>query len=209
MAKPSATTLTPRKDLRAIAAEWLPAIALLVLLTAARSSFANHYVVPTGSMEDTLVPGDRVVVDMSAYGLRVPFTDTVIAGRTPPSRGEIVVFDSPVDGIRLIKRVVAVAGDEVTLRDGHLAINGVALNTESTGDIERFGAREALVNLDRGGGPNIDHLIIPAGKVLVLGDHRGNSIDGRMYGLVSTEAFYGKAVAVYWRTGEGPVWKRL
>jgi signal peptidase I len=209
MAEPSVITAAPRKDLRAIAAEWLPAIAILVLLTAARSSFANHYVVPTGSMEDTLEPGDRVVVDMSAYGLRVPFTDTVIAGRGAPARGEIVVFDSPVDGIRLIKRVVAIAGDEVSLRDGHLSINGVALNADAGGDIERFGAREALVNLDRGGGPDIDHLVIPEGKVLVLGDHRGNSVDGRMYGLVSTGAFYGKAVAVYWRSGEGPVWKRL
>lgn len=209
MATSSTVTATPRKRLPAIVAEWLPAIAVLVLLTAARSSFANHYVVPTGSMEDTLVPGDRVVVDMSAYGLRVPFTDKVVAGRTDPARGEVVVFDSPVDGIRLIKRVVAVAGDRVTLRNGHLAINGVAMNDDAGGDVERFGAREALVNLDRGGGPDIDHLVIPEGKVLVLGDHRGNSVDGRMYGLVPTEAFYGKAVAVYWRSGEGPVWKRL
>ena len=209
MATSSTVTATPRKRLPAIVAEWLPAIAVLVLLTAARSSFANHYVVPTGSMEDTLVPGDRVVVDMSAYGLRVPFTDTVVAGRTDPARGEVVVFDSPVDGTRLIKRVVAVAGDRVTLRNGHLAIDGVAMNDDAGGDVERFGAREALVNLDRGGGPDIDHLVIPEGKVLVLGDHRGNSVDGRMYGLVPTEAFYGKAVAVYWRSGEGPVWKRL
>ena len=209
MSSSAAVTPASRKPLRALVAEWLPAIAVLLLLTAARSSFANHYVVPTGSMEDTLVPGDRVVVDMSAYGLRVPFTDTVISARTMPARGEVVVFDSPVDGIRLIKRVVAVAGDRVTLHDGHLAIDGVAMSADAEGDIERFGAREALVNLDRGGGPDIDELVIPEGKVLVLGDHRGNSVDGRMYGLVPTEAFYGKAVAVYWRSGEGPVWKRL
>ena len=55
-----------------------------------------------------------------AYGLRVPFTDIVVAGRTDPARGEIVVFDSPVDGTRLIKRVAAVAGDRETLRDGSL-----------------------------------------------------------------------------------------
>ena len=200
---------TPIHRLRTLAVEWMPAIAFLLLLTAARSSFANHSVVPTGSMEDTLVPGDRVVVDMSAYGLRVPFTDIVVAGRTDPARGEIVVFDSPVDGTRLIKRVAAVAGDRVSLRDGHLVVNGIALADAPGSDVERFGTREALVNLDHGGGPGIDDLLIPPGRVLVLGDHRGNSLDGRMYGLVPVDAFYGKALAVYWRSGEGPVWKRL
>jgi len=199
----------PLQRIRNIVVEWLPAFALLLLLSAARSSFANHYVVPTGSMEDTLVPGDRVIVDMSAYGLRVPFTDVVVAGRGDPARGEIVVFDSPVDGTRLIKRVAAVAGDRVSLRNGHLVVNGQALADAAGSDIERFGSREALVNLDHGGGPDIDDLVIPRGQVLVLGDHRGNSFDGRMYGLVPVGAFYGKAVAVYWRSGEGPVWKRL
>ncbi len=198
-----------RHRLRSLVVEWLPALAFLFLLTAARSSFANHYVVPTGSMEDTLVPGDRVVVDMSAYGLRVPFTDVVIAGRGNPARGEIVVFDSPVDGTRLIKRVAAVAGDRVSLRNGHLVVNGIALADVPDSDVERFGTREALVNLDHGGGPDINDLVIPQGQVLVLGDHRGNSLDGRMYGLVPNGAFYGKALAVYWRSGEGPVWKRL
>lgn len=200
---------TPLQRLRAIALDWMPAFAFLLLLTAARSSFANHYVVPSGSMQDTLVPGDRVVVDMSAYGLRVPFTNVVIAGRGSPARGEVVVFDSPLDGTRLIKRVAAVGGDRVSLHGGHLVVNGHALAEAPGSDVERFGMREALVNLDHGGGPDIDDLVVPQGQVLVLGDHRGNSLDGRMYGLVPEDAFYARALAVYWRSGEGPVWKRL
>ncbi len=208
----TATATTPvraRSRLQALVADYLPTVIVLLLLVIARSSFANHYVVPSGSMEDTLMPGDRVVVDMSAYGLRLPFTDVVLAGRQAPARGEIVVFDSPVDGVRLIKRVVAVAGDRVSLRRGQLSINGVALADRERADVEYFDAREVHLNLAHGGGPDINDLVVPDGHVLVLGDHRGNSVDGRMYGFVPVEAFYARALAVYWRSGEGPVWKSL
>ena len=72
---------TPRPEPRTRAVAWLrrealPLLVMLLLLGTARASFANHYQVPSGSMQPTLQPGDRVVVDMSAYGLRVPFTRT-------------------------------------------------------------------------------------------------------------------------------------
>ena len=205
----AAAPILPRPRWRTLLAEYLPTVIVLVLLMAARSSFANHYVVPSGSMEDTLMPGDRVLVDMRAYGLRLPFTDVVIGDRKAPARGEIVVFDSPVDGVRLIKRVVAVAGDRVTLQGGRLAINGVPLAGRDEPDVEQFETHVARLNLAHGGGPDIDDLVVPDGKVLVLGDHRGNSLDGRMYGFVAVDAFYARAVAVYWRSGDGPVWKSL
>jgi len=195
--------------LRAIVGEFIPTIIVLLLLTAARSSFANHYVVPSGSMEHALMPGDRVIVDMSAYGVRVPFTDTVVVTGDQPARGEVVVFDSPVDGTRLIKRVVAIAGDRVSLRRGRLTVNGESLATGYMSDIERIGTREVRLNLAHGGGPDIEDQVIPEGKVLVLGDHRGNSQDGRMYGLVAADTLYARALAVYWRSGYGLVWKRL
>ncbi|GAB3349139.1 signal peptidase I [Lysobacter tyrosinilyticus] len=182
---------------------------MLTLLTIARTSFANHYTVPSGSMEYTLMPGDRVVVDMSAYGLRVPFTDITLVERGQPQRGDIALLKSPADGTRLIKRVVAVGGDRVTLVDGHLSINGVAMATEVAPDIERFGARRARLNLDRGGGPDVLDSTIPEGQVLLMGDHRGNSEDGRFFGLVPAKSLYARATRVYWRTGEGFVWKEL
>lgn len=182
---------------------------VLVLLTVARTSFANHYAVPSSSMEPTLLPGDRVVVDMTAYGLRVPFTEVTLVGRSGPRRGEVVIFKSPKDGTRLIKRVVAVAGDAVSLTKGRLTINGNAMSVPGMRDVERFGARVARLDLDAGGGPDIGLAIIPDGKVLVLGDHRGDSLDGRYFGLVDADALYARAMAVYYRRGAGLVWKRL
>lgn len=189
--------------------EAVPLLLLLLLLTAARSSLANHYHVPTGSMQPTLQPGDRVVVDMLAYGLRLPFTEQILLERGQPRRGDVAVFDSPYDGTRLIKRVVAVAGDRVSLSGGHLSLNGQPLAIDRDGLDEHFGTRVVRLGLDAGGGPNLPELRVPPGKVLVLGDHRGASFDGRFFGFVDAERIYGKAVAIYWRRGQGPGWTRL
>lgn len=203
----------PQSRRRRVAAwlyrEALPLLLMLALLVVARSSFANHYHVPSGSMQPTLELGDRVVVDMSAYGLRVPFTRRVLIERGTPQRGEIAVFASPADGTRLIKRVVAVGGDKVRLIDGRLAINGQPLAIPGKVDSEQFGPRVARLDLADGGGPDIISVTVPEGYVLVLGDHRGRSADGRYFGFVEADAIYGRAVAVYWRRGEGLSWKRL
>ena len=79
----------------------------------------------------------------------------------------------------------------------------------AAGDAEHFGSRLARLDLADGGGPDIISATVPDGHVLVLGDHRGRSADGRWFGFVEADAIYGRAVAVYWRRGEGPSWKRL
>src|SRR5690606_5045973 len=125
------------------------------LLVVARSSFANHYHVPSGSMEPTLQPGDRVLVDMSAYGLRIPFTEVELVARGEPAPGDVVVFKSPADGTRLIKRVVAVGGQTVELVDGRLRIDGRPIQDErADATTERFGDRRAVLDLADGGGPD-------------------------------------------------------
>lgn len=135
--------------------EALPLAVMLGLLLAARDSLANHYQVPSGSMQHTLMPGDRVVVDMRAYGLRLPFTSVELLHTGQPQRGDVAVFDSPVDGIRLIKRIAAVGGDRVELHDGHLSINGQPLADASQGEVEDFGQHVAQLDLGQGGGPDI------------------------------------------------------
>ena len=177
-----------RIDKRSLLSEALTLIALIALLTAARSSLADHYYVPSGSMEYTLLlDGD------------------------PPQRGDIAVFDSPRDGTRLIKRIVAVGGDLVSVKDGLLTVNGRTFDTPigPYSALSRFGERETLLNLEHGGGPDLPPQRVPDGMVLALGDHRGSSLDGRHWGFVDENELYGKAVAVYYRRGEGFIWQRL
>ena len=205
---------SPPVDQRSKLSQWmrgeLPQILLLLLLMgAARDSLANHYRVPSGSMEYTLQVGDRVAVDMRAYGLRLPFTDLELMGTGAPQRGDIALFDSPRDGVRLIKRVAAVAGDRVDLVAGRLSINGVPMATLDGDDTEVFRSHRATLNLGYGGGPDIHGLVVPAGQVLMLGDARGNSMDGRFFGLVPARSLFGRAVAVYYRRDEGLGWNKL
>ena len=190
--------------------EVAPILLALVLVTAARSSLADHYYVPSGSMENTLFAGDRVVVDKTAYGWRIPYTKIDVVEGARPQPGEVAVFDSPADGVLLIKRIVAVGGQVVSLRDdGHLIVDGVALTSAGALTSEQFGERIVELNLTDGGGPPIDRLVVPPGKLLAIGDHRGNSLDARYWGVIDERELYGRAVAVYFRKGDGFVWKPL
>ena len=189
--------------------EVAPILLTLVLVTAARSSFADHYYVPSGSMENTLFAGDRVIVDKTAFGWRIPYTKIDVIGGTRPQPGEVAVFDSPADGTLLIKRIVAVGGQVVSLHSGHLFVDGKSMAPNGAGAEEVFASRVAELNLADGGGPAIDRLVIPEGKLLAIGDHRGNSLDGRYWGFIDERELYGRAVAVYFRKGDGFVWKPL
>jgi signal peptidase I len=169
---------------------------VLAAVTAARSSLADHYYVPSGSMQYTLMDGDRVVVNKMAYGFRIPLTKIDIFGSSTPTRGDIAVFDSPQEGhVRLIKRIVAIGGDHVLLRNGQLSINGQPLGDRR---VEHFGEREALLNLTSGGGDDYE-MDVPPGMVLAMGDNRGNSNDGRVFGLIDERELFGRAIAIYYR----------
>jgi signal peptidase I len=182
-------------------------LALILLMLAGRSSLADHYLVPSGSMEETLQVGDRVVVDKTAHGLRLPFTMIKLSAGEAVARGEVAIFDSPKNGVRLIKRIVAIGGDEVLIKNGQLVVNGISLAEEPA--LELFGERVAQLNLRDGGGPDLYIESVPKGMLLAVGDHRGNSLDGRIFGLVAEEEIYGRAIAVYYRSGEGFIWKSL
>jgi signal peptidase I len=172
-------------------------ILFMLGLLAARSSFADHYVVPSGSMEPTLLPGDRVLVDKRAYGVRIPFTLVRLTAGDAPNRGDVVVFDSPADGTRLIKRIVAVGGDLLEVRGGHVFINRLP------------GDERATLKLRMGGGPDVAPMRVPLGQVFVMGDFRGNSRDSRFFGFVPQDHLYARAAGVYYRSGDGFTWRPL
>ena len=99
-------------------------LVLIAVLLTFRSALADWYDVPTGSMQPTILEGERIFVNKLAYGLRVPFTGTRAATWSQPRRGDIVTFPSPRDGVRLVKRVAALPGDVVAIRNGVLLLNG-------------------------------------------------------------------------------------
>src|SRR5690242_7676686 len=103
--------------------EALKLLALMAGLLMARSSLADHYYVPSESMLPTLAVGDRLVVNKLAYDLRLPFSSVSLWSRGGPARGDVAVLSSPEDGRTLVKRVVAVPGDRIAVRDGRLSLN--------------------------------------------------------------------------------------
>src|SRR5690349_2396240 len=93
--------------------ELRPIVVMLVVLFSFRSAVADYNVVPTGSMKPSIIEGDRIFVNKLAYDLKVPFTKIHIAEWADPQRGDVVVFDRPSDGVRLVKRVVGIPGDVI------------------------------------------------------------------------------------------------
>src|SRR3954470_13614686 len=109
-------------------------LAMLLVISSLRSAVADWNDVPTGSMKPTIQEGDRVVVNKLAYDLKIPFTMIEVVKWGDPERGDMVAPCSPADGVRLVKRVIGLPGDEVALVDNHLFINGKPVTTPPSSD---------------------------------------------------------------------------
>jgi len=196
--------------------EYRSFILLLVLMVGFRSAWADWVYVPSGSMNPTILEGDRLMVDKHAYGLRIPLTHRRLTAGEDPARGDIAVFDSPKDGISLVKRVIAVPGDTVMLEGEQLTVNGVQARY-SAGEGSRV--RELLVSTqthrpivlqeagvgrlhdilllpDRPAQEILGPITVPQGEYFVLGDNRDNSADSRYVGFVPRANFVGRATSV-------------
>jgi signal peptidase I len=198
-----------RSRTRRIVREVLTIVAFAFVLMSARSSIADHYLVPTGSMQPTVEIDDHILVNKVAYGLRVPFSTRYVTRFAGPAAGDVVVLDAPDEDKVLLKRVVGVPGTRVEVRGGRVRIDGKLAPVEHHGDelYEQLGAADHALRLTRGGGPDWGPVTIPDGRYLVMGDNRGDSRDGRFFGLVAREAILGRAVGVFWRSG--PTWDGL
>ncbi len=196
----------------------LRVFALMILIVSSlRSALADWNDVPTGSMKPTIQEGDRVVVNKLAYDLKVPFTTKKIVGWDDPQRGDIVVLFSPIDGTRLVKRVVAVPGDTLELRDNQLFLNGrlakqspVASDKSPdygsvyVNDEDLFGhTHKVMLTPDIHALRSYGPVEVPTGQYFVLGDNRDNSNDSRFIGFIERRRIVGKAVAVAFSLDRG------
>jgi len=184
------------------------------LMLVFRSAAADWNYVPSSSMNPTLWAGDRVVVNKLAYSLRVPFTLHQVVRWSEPARGDVITFDSPADGVNLIKRVVARGGDTVSMWDNVLIINGTpvkrTLVDESRPvptdmgvlDEEIWREHRASVDIEVARLPAFNHstgfapVTVPKGFVMVMGDNRDNSNDSRFIGFIDENRITGKAERV-------------
>jgi signal peptidase I len=209
---------SPRIIARKIWRRHIRPIALIVLiLTTFRSAVADWNDVPTASMKPSILEGDRIFVNKLAYGLKVPFTTWHVARWNTPRRGEVVVFNSPADGSRLVKRVVGVPGDVVQMIDERLYINGRPLQYEPVDGqvIESLGGHSHAVQFLPGvpAMRNFGPIRVPAGEYFMLGDNRDNSADSRYFGTVRLDQILGRSSRVVISFDYGrfylPRWDRL
>lgn len=200
--------------------KWLRAnkgfLMFLMLFGIFRTAVADWNPIPSASMRPNLLEGDVVFVNRLAYNVKVPLTDIVLGATGEPKRGDIVTFSSPKNGTRLIKRIIALPGDRVEMRNENLIINGqpasyapIGTATETLagiGDIDAVRLGESL------GGDSRSHAIqilpqviarrdfapvtVPAGQYMMLGDNRDNSEDSRYIGLVPRALLIGRAERV-------------
>jgi signal peptidase I len=202
-----------------------PLLVCAVVVFSVRSSLADWNDVPSGSMKPTILEGDRIVVNKLAYDLKVPFTTFHLAEWSNPQRGDVVVFYSPYDNSRLVKRVIGLPGDLIELKHEKLVINGMPVDygPQAAGISEQLSAAErnqSLFATERLPGHthavmaipnapairNFGPLRVPEGHYFVMGDNRDNSFDSRYYGVVERRRIVGRATDVAYSVDKGHYW---
>ena len=180
----------------------------IVLALFIRTFIVQAFKIPSGSMKETLLIGDHILVNKFLYGVKLPFVSTTIIPYKDPHRGDIVVFKFPEDPDKdFIKRVVGVAGDVVEGRDKKIFVNHEPLNHD-------YGIHKdsRIVPGNIQPRDNFGPLVVPEKSLFVMGDNRDHSYDSRFWGFVNLKSVRGKAFLIYWswdKSNFGVRWKRI
>lgn len=186
-----------------------PILITVVVLTSFRSAVADWNDVPTGSMRPSILEGDRIFVNKLAYDLKAPFTTLRLLRWGEPARGDVVVFFSPADGRRMVKRVIGLPGDVIAMRGNRVFINGEPADYRPAGPdvtplagtqppqralIERTdaGAHPMLVTPARKAVRSFGPMVVPDDQYFLMGDNRDNSYDSRWIGCVDRDLIVGR-----------------
>ena len=194
---------------------WVIAIGIILFL---RGFIVQTFNVPTGSMKDTILIGDFLIVNRLKYGIKLPFTDKYLLRTNKPKKGEIIVFRYPLGGngifknTNFVKRCVAVAGDTVYIEHKTLFING----EDTTADYisHRDAAEYPPLTIDKEQLQNLweerklknypyvrdnfGPIVVPEGYVFAMGDNRDESDDSRFWGPVPIDNISGTPLLIYW-----------
>lgn len=181
-------------------------LVFISLMLIFRSAVADWNDVPTGSMKPTIVEGDRIFINKMAYDIRVPFTHISLVKLAEPQPNDIIIFDSVASDKRLVKRVIGVPGDKISMRNNQLFINGQAIAYEAKEKIieshhesnETINGQSHTIRLNNIASQlaNFTTVTVPTDRYLVLGDNRDNSADSRVIGFVPRNEIIGRSSKV-------------
>lgn len=189
--------------------ENIEAIVVAVILALfIRTFVVQAFKIPSGSMKETLLIGDHILVNKFIYGIKAPFMKKTIIPIHDPKRGDIIVFEFPEDPSKdFIKRVIGLPGDVVEIRNKRLYVNDELVNNNH-GVYKDPNIYAAQIQPRDNLGP----ITVPADKLFVMGDNRDFSYDSRFWGFVDLAAVKGEAFIIYWswdKENFGVRWNRL
>ncbi len=184
--------------------EYIEALAVaLVLALIIRTFVVQAFKIPSGSMLETLQIGDHLLVNKFIYGLKIPFTDTILVDIDKPKHGDVIVFEFPEDPTKdFIKRVVGLPGDKIEIKNKDVYRNGEKL-------VEPYVQHTDPNTVMRR--DNMAEVTVPEDKYFVMGDNRDESYDSRFWGFVDRNKIKGKALIIYWSWDGFPSvrWNRI
>lgn len=193
----------------------------ILLFLVIRTFVVEAFKIPTGSMENTLLVGDFLLVNKAVYGSEIPITRARLPGFTEPRRQDVVVFLPPHDPTKnYVKRIVGLPGDTLEMRHKVLFLNGEPLpepyarhrDPFTDPSDPRMRWQYAYVSDEsirrheyRPSRDNWGPLVVPTGKYFALGDNRDNSEDSRYWGFLSAESIRGRPMFVYYSFARDPL----
>jgi signal peptidase I len=205
----SVASSVPAKTRRkSLIREYGEAIAIAVLLALViRTLVVQAFTIPSGSMMETLLVGDYILVNKFLYGPEVPFTEHRVPGLRDPQRGDIIVFKYPQDEKRdFIKRIVGTPGDTVQVRGHQVYVNAQPIREPYVKRVE--GPLPSTGQTYCGYAYGCEPTVVPPNSYFVMGDNRDNSQDSRYWGFVKRDKIKGKAFLIYWSWDSDRHWLR-
>jgi len=180
---------------KSIYREYAESIAIAILLALViRTYLVQAFKIPSGSMEDTLLIGDHLLVSKFFYGTKLPFSDTRTLKVRDPRRGDVIVFEYPEDPSKdFIKRVVGTPGDVVEGKAKKVYVNGVLY--QNPHEIHK---EPEIIPKEMNPRDTFGPVTVPANSFFVMGDNRDRSYDSRFWKFVKRDQIKGLAFIKYW-----------